>query len=262
MSRILPLLLLASLPAAAHDTWLTLAGPKSAEGARVGLLLTTGDAYPERGTGVAPTRLARAEILTTDRRLSLAAGLPRDDALPMEALAGGAPFLVAIATLKPWRIELEEASVAAYLVELGNDPKVAERHARLGRWRESYRKNAKALIRRSGREPSVLATKAHGLPYELVPTRDPTLLTSGEVFTVCAHADGKPVGPVHVGLVDADGSASWRWSGADGCTEVAPRGAHFLLRSIRLRESEQRDVEWDSDFAALTVFRAATQGAP
>jgi hypothetical protein len=254
----LPALLLAALaaPAAfAHDSWLAVRAEQDPAAETLRLQFTTGDAYPQPDGGVAVTRVARAELLLDGRRRPLQLGLPAPQALPLRAAWDDAAAALALMSLHPRDLELERPAVNQVLAELGDDPAIAARAASLPRWRERFRKHAKLIVRRADGPPLAEATQAQGLPYELVPQQDPSLLPAGAPLRVCAMADGAPVGPVYLGLVEADGRASAQWSGPDGCATVQPQGSGYLLRSIRLQPARLPGLEWESDFAALTVQR-------
>jgi len=241
-------------PAHAHDTWLAHANATDDDRSALSLRLTTGDRFPRLEGGTAVARVARAECIFDSRREALQIGLPSAHALPVQCRWAHDAAAVAILSLHPRDLELDAESVAVYLGELGNDPRIAERHAGLGRWRERYRKNAKAIVRHAPGEPLAAAVLPHGLDFELVPDTDPTLLPEGGALRVCAYASGVAVGPIYLGLVEANGRASWRWSDAAGCVEVKPERRGYLLRSIRLLPAKLADLEWESEFASLTVY--------
>jgi hypothetical protein len=84
---------------------------------------------------------------------------------------------------------------------------------------------------------------------------------------VCGYAGGQPVrdlyAPLRIGLVEADGRASWEVADEHGCVRLAPSTRDgWLIRSILIRPLESADANWDSHFAAFTVGIAATVPAP
>lgn len=269
MSRSLSsiVLLFCAASAAAHDTWLA---PEPPAGARDYwmVLLTTGHAYPAPEVAAQPERVARAELITDRRGLPLVAMAATPHALPFRVVADRTDVSVAVVALRANVIELTPELVATYVRdELGNDARILSRHRAQGRWRERYTKNAKALIRGRGSAAAAIATRPHGLAYELVPTNDPTLRVAGEPFRVCAYADGRRVrrdrARVHVGLVEADGSATSHAADRDGCVVVRPGTAEgYLLHSVLITPVDDGHVDWKSHFAALTVRRAATFPSP
>lgn len=254
--------------AAAHDTWLAPRAPVDGD-AQWTLELTTGHDFPSLEQAPSLARVQRAEAITSAAVLPLLPRTPRSDARPFRVLVERGPVVAAVVALRPATTALDEAAVARYLAgELGEWPALRERHRRLGHWRERYTKNAKSLLRidAAGAAPDAdgVATRPHGLPYELVPRSDPTRRAPGEALVVCAFADGAPVRdpfvPPRIGLVEADGSTSWVVAGADGCATVRPSGIDgYLLRSVLIRPLDSPLADWDSHFATLTVGSATAR---
>lgn len=247
--------------AAAHNTWLA---PESPTDARKywALMLSTGHAFPQQDEAPSERMVARADLLSSRRSVALFPLKATQGALPFRVVSDDDPVQVAVVALKPGDVTLTPEAVAVYLrEELGDDAAVRERFVTLGRWRERFTKNAKALLRLHGDAPAAVAMQPHGLAYELVPSVDPTLLPGGTPFEVCAYADDRRVRRddvrIQIGLIDANGHASTQPGNADGCATVAPATAGgYLLHSILLRPVERDDVDWESHFAALTVVRA------
>lgn len=250
---------LAAPCASAHDTWLAARAP-APNGIAWTLELTTGHDFPTLESAPPPSRIARAERIAAAGRLPLLPLAARREAQPFRVLAGDDAVLVGVVELRPRIAVLDEAEVARYLAgELGEAPALVERHRRLGRWRERFAKYAKALLRAQSRtDPAALATRVHGLGYELVPQRDPTLPLAGEPLRVCAYADGAavrdPYVPLRIGIVQSDGDAGWQLADADGCAAFVPETAGgYLLRSVLIRPLDSPGADWDSRFATLTV---------
>lgn len=271
MSRSLFFLVLVACcaSASAHDTWLAPEPPSDARGYWT-VQLTTGHEFPALGAAAKPERVERAELITSRRRVPLVALTATAHALPFRVVADEHEdaVSVAVAVLRPYDIALTPELVDVYIRdELGGDEEILARYQSQGRWRERYTKNAKALIRASGAAPAEIATRPHGLAYELVPAIDPTLVDAGESFQVCAYANSRPVrreqARVHVGLVDADGSSSSHVADRDGCVRIRPSATEgYLLHSILIGPVDRGDVDWESHFAALTVRRAAASSSP
>ena len=253
-------LLVLAAPVMAHDSWIDLDRTASAErmpSAFSALRLSTGHHFPRPEHGSAASRLAVAELKINDAWLPLIVGEAKPHWLPLSAATGNAEFAAIRVSLHPQLISLDPAQVESYLQELGDAPEVAARHAEQTRWRERFSKHPKALLRLRAGSPSPLATEVQGLPFELVPRSDPTARRAGQELEVCAYADGKAHTRAYIGLVEADGQASWQWSDAHGCVLVRPASADgFLLRSVLLRAVESEELEWESHFASLTVLRA------
>ncbi len=245
----------------AHDTWLVAQAPQGSQD-YWSVALTTGHAFPAFGSGSRPERVARAELSSGARTVPLLPLPASDEALPFRVVAADSPVLVANVLLQALDTTLAPDSVATYVrEELGGEASILDRYRASAQWRERYTKNAKVIIRRTGRSPDPDTTRAHGLPYELVPRTDPTLRAPGDALGVCARTDGAPVAgahaPIHIGLVEADGGLVWRKAGDDGCVTFSPSTTDgFLLRSVLLRPVERSDLDWESHFASLTVHHA------
>lgn len=260
-------LLLCCASAAAHNTWFAPQAPDASRKHWV-LLLSTGSAFPVQDDAPSERRIARADLVSSSRTLTLFALSPTATALPFRVVADTDEVQVAVAALKPNDVELDPAAVDIYLAEeVGDDPTFRARYTQQGHWRERYTKNAKTLLRMHGDAPAAIATQPHGLAFELVPTVDPTLLDAGTAFEICAYANGKRVrrddARIRIGLVQADGAATTQPGNADGCAHVMPStNDGYLLHSILLRSVERDDIDWESDFASLTVGRAAAAAPP
>lgn len=256
----------------AHDTWLVSGATTSGLDHHV-VELTTGHAFPELGVASKPERVARAELITATRSVPLVALTPNAQALPFRVIAGDEAMLIAVVSLRAHDVELQPDAVAQYIHgELGSDSFLLARYQSQGRWRERYTKNAKALIRTRGTGAEAIVTQPHGLAYELVPSVDPTLIEPGTAFEVCAYANNqrvtsRPVKPgqaqIHIGLLQADGTATTQRADARGCVRARPKGAdNYLLRSVLILPVDKPDADWESHFTALTVRRAVIPSLP
>jgi hypothetical protein len=257
-------MLLASC-ALAHDTWLLPHAP-GRDRAQWTLDLTTGHDFPAPEHAPSSARVRRAEAIAATATLPLLPRTARKDALPFGVLVEREAVVAAVVGLRQTTTTLDDAAVDRYLAgELGEWPALRERHRRLGHWRERYTKNAKALLRiGDGGDSGGVASRAHGLPYELMPRTDPTRRAPGDPLVVCAFADGAPVRnpfvPLRVGLVEADGRATWQVAGDDGCATVRPATTDgYLLRSVLIRPLDAPHADWDSHFATLTVGSATAR---
>jgi hypothetical protein len=251
----------------AHDTWLIAEAPNAARD-YWSVALTTGASFPALGSAAQTRRIARALSYFDGRSVPLLPAPANAQALPFRVVAADTPVITVVVSLHALDIALAPDLVATYVRdELGGEASVLERYRARGQWRERYTKNAKTIIRRAGGSPDVATTHAVGLPYELVPRVDPTLRAPGAALGVCARADGAALdgafAPIHIGLVEADGSQAWRKADGDGCATFRPATTSgFLLRSVLLRPVERDDLDWESHFASLTVHSAAAPTPP
>ena len=269
--KTIPLLLLLSVSTGtvAHDTWLLADESPSAHRTEAGakhhdlsLLLTTGSEFPALGSTTSPQRLLRANLISDTASHPLLMGDSTQSALQLRALTAANSAVMAVVQLKPAQIELAPDAVALYLEELGGALSIARRYRALGKWRESYSKAAKMWIRVGAEQAPASLMKPMNLPYELVPSVDPTELKAGAKLEVCAFANGKPAGKSYLGLVTSNGKKTMKWSNAKGCTHFkTPSHSAFLLHSISITKSALPGLEWESHFASFTVFNAWSTGA-
>lgn len=249
------LLIATAAPASAHDTWLSAASTDPST-ALLELRLSTGHDFPKPESASRVASIEAAELHLDARALPLLPGERLPHWLELKAPVGTADVALARLSLKPSTVELSPASARTYLKELGEPAALVERARTQAQWRERFSKHAKALVRRGGADVLPAATRPLGLPYELVPSSDPSLLMAEQVFEVCAFTEGRAAGAAYIGLVEADGRASWQWSDERGCVRVAPDSdSGFLLRSVRLQPANAPGLEWTSHFASLSVFR-------
>ena len=258
-----------SASAAAHDTWLVADGANHDRHAtansahrELALLLTTGSEFPAFGTSTKPERLMRATLISNDASVPLLMGKTNEATLGLRGLTVANSVVMAVVQLKPTVIELTPDVVAPYLKELGGSLSISRRYQALGHWRESYSKNAKMWIRVGTDAAPASMLKPMNLPYELVPSSDPTWLKAGDKLEMCAFANGMPTAKVYLGMVAGDGSKTMQWSNAKGCASFKLRGGSgFLMHGILITESQQPKLDWESHFASFTVVDAAPKTA-
>jgi uncharacterized GH25 family protein len=244
----------------AHDTWLQ--GPKLpiASGSTVLFELTSGPSFPALDYAIEAERIEREGIRVGGLTRRFAARSRGKNALRLQAPLAVEGVAVAFVSLKPKALELKPAKVEEYLAEIGEWERLgSEWEAGRGkRWRETYRKHAKAFLRvgealgapASWREPV-------GLELEIVPEGDPTLLRPGDVLPVVVLALGRPFAGFPIAAsdgherlflrTDADGRAAFRLD----------RPGRWLIAGTWLRKADKPDVEWESDFTTLTLLVAA-----
>jgi uncharacterized GH25 family protein len=242
-------------PAGAHDTWLAPAADARA-GQPLRFHLTSGGAFPASEHGVERNRLVTARLRAGTLKAALRTVARRSDVLVLEAPAA-AGLATAWVTLKPRILELSEAQVSEYLHEIGEDERLGQRWARRPapkRWRESYRKHAKAFVAVGEATGDASWREPVGLDLEIVPETNPVGLAAGDTLTVRVLKGGAPLAGLplraaragdagKVQRTDAEGRASFRLD------TMGP----WLLAGTDLRESAQRAGEWESDFTTLTL---------
>jgi uncharacterized GH25 family protein len=250
--------------ALAHDTWLLPSRASVPPGQEVTFDLTSGMAFPASGTAIPAERVAAARV-----RLA-----GRDEALPRPAGAARALRFRAplhrpgIATvwvdLAPRELQLAPTQVAAYLAEIGAPDSVRAAYEAppegARRWRERYAKHAKTIVRVASPQRALPPEDSSwrvptGQPLELVPDADPTALRAGDRLRVRLLAGGAGV-PHHAIGVVGGGTARGtlvRTDAAGRATVPLPSAGRWLLRATRLRRAGEAALDWESEFATLTV---------
>ena len=257
MQRVVLAVLLAhAAPALAHDTWLAARRAEVAPGDEVRLDLTSGMRFPALEYAVRADRLAAAGFRAGGEAAVLAAPTPGPKALTLTARPAREGLAVGWIALAPRELSLEPRLVAEYLEEIGE----TERAGRLWaarpepkRWRETYRKHAKALLRvgtpadgdPTWREPV-------GLALEIVPEPSVESLAKGGRVEVRVLKAGQPFADFPVAAIAASGARTLARTDAAGhvCFANAEEGPLLLAGTdLRLRD----DGRWESDFSTLTL---------
>ena len=260
-------LVLVAATALAHDTWLLPARAVVPPGTELRLELTSGMAFPASALPVDAGRVATARLRLAGATDSLPGPLPGERALRFRVPLRRAGAATVWVSLAPRTLALAPAEVAGYLAEIGapDSVRAAWRAQPAGpdgapSWRERYAKHAKTVVRvASPLRPYPGADASWGEPtgqaLELVPERDPTTLHPGDTLRVRLLRAGLPV-PFHPVGVVGGGTARGRLARTDAVGRAAvvlPRAGRWLLRTTVLRRGTAPDVDWESDFATLTV---------
>jgi hypothetical protein len=241
--------------AGAHDTWLAAdAGGRAGQGLR--FHLTSGGDFPAAEHGVEADRVVLARVRLGGGISPLRTLVRRRDVLVLEAPAA-AGVVVAWVALKPRVLELDEAQVAEYLHEIGEGERLGEGWARRKapkRWRETYRKHAKAVVARGDTAGDVSWRDPVGLGLEIVPESNPVGLTAGDTLAVRVLKAGAPLPGLPLRAARAGDRGTVQRTDADGrATFRLDAAGPWLLAGTDLRESARRPGEWESDFTTLTL---------
>jgi hypothetical protein len=253
MKRILFLLVLSLVATAAlaHDSWIApddFAQPCGA----VTLHMTSGMEFGKLDYAIDPARVARAVIMTPGQRLNMT---PKAAAhsLDFQVDVPKGESIVAV-DLAPKTLDLTPAQVSEYLDEIGaSDDIRAAWKAHPGRWRESYTKHAKTLLR-CGDADHRFQTGAD-MGFELVPQgTDPTTLKPGDKFSVALVGPGHLFRDVPLVLVrEGTGRVAVIQPDNSGVESfVIKEPGRYMLSATHLRRADGKDVDWKSDFTTLT----------
>lgn len=251
MKRFVLLLALAS-PAFAHDTWIAPDAFANACGP-VMLQMTSGMDFGRLDTAIDPKRVQRAVIMIPGRRLTMT---PEAAAHSLNFKVD-VPYGISIVAveLAPKTLELTFPQVNEYLDEIGAPDEIrAEWKAHPGRWRESYTKHAKTLLRCGEADRRYQMSADMG--FEIIPQgTDPTSLKAGDVFRFILMRPKQLVRDVPI-VVVRDGAgriATLREPDHSGVFSFVPgKPGRYMLTATQLRRANGRDLDWQSDFTTLT----------
>lgn len=256
--RSFALLLLASTPALAHDTWFhreTL----DASG-RWTLSLGTGNQFPLMETPLAAEALQLAGCRQS--------GEPVQPLRPLRALdkavqlrtppAGGG--LSCWAQSMPFEIELPPDKIALYLKEIHASPAVNAAWAGMRErglpWKERYAKHARIEL------PGTRAERAAApaLALDAVPLGGPAGWRRGDTASFQLLRDGQPLADFAVELRHERAPVGlWLVTDAQGRVQMRlPLAGRWVLRGTDLRPSIERPGTWDSRFITLAFDVAAS----
>jgi hypothetical protein len=255
-SRVLAAALTAvAVPALAHDTWL--ASPARVEPrALLRMELTSGGSFPDLESPVKPERLVTSSCRVGGREIAMGVGPAWQYALRLRAWMAAPGLAVCRVALGPRALDLDSAEVGHYLDEIGAREAVgpvwaAQPEPR--RWRETYTKHAKAVVR-VGDTPDDSWHTPVGLALEIVPLSDPTVLKAGDALAVRVLRDGRPLAGLALRAVTRGRAAAFAKTDADGRASFPlPVGGAWLIAGTELRASTARPGEWESDFTTLTL---------
>ncbi len=259
------LALAAALPVLAHDTWLAPRKSAVARGGFVRLDLTSGGEFPAVDFAIAPDRIARSGLRLGGKTLRFSGRDRQKHSLVLARAVDRAGLAAAWVELKPKSLELKPGEVAEYLEEIGETEALGRLAGRPpARWREVYRKHAKAFLRVGTPQGDRSWGEPVGMTLEIVPESDPTALVAGDVLPVRVLEGGRPLANFPLAAVSA-GRKDRRIArtDAEGRARIAfDLAGPWLLAGTRLSPSTKPGVEWESDFTTLTLAVASGPGAP
>ena len=160
--------------------------------------------------------------------------------------------------LKPRSIELTPDQVQGYLEEIGASEEIRSVWANSTdpkRWREVYSKHSKTFVRVGEAETDRSWAEAVGGGLEIVPETDPTTLRVGDELSVRLLRRGTAAPNIQIGIIrEGEPESEVRLTDPDGqAAFVLARPGRWLLRATDLRPSAKQEVDWESDFATLTI---------
>jgi len=248
--RALAPVLLAALPALAHEFWIEPSNFRPARGDLLQVRLMVGDGFPGEPLARNPSRIRGFVAATADRSVDIA-GVAGADPAGILRVGEAAPRLLGYHGAHA-RIELEAEKFEAYLREVGLERIVALRRERgesKKKGREAYARCAKAVLGGPGGGHD----RALGYPLELIPETDPA---GSRDIVLRLRLDGGPAEGVLVRAFPKDGKSEPIGARTDREGRVSfalPRGGMWMLSGVHMREADKAlDADWESLWASLT----------
>ena len=243
--------------AAAHDTWLLPSSLRVNVGQKVTLHLTSGMAFPVDDFAINPGRIQRADVRLAGATTPLGARTRSDNATLYRWTPAKAGVAALAVELAPKVLTLEPKLITVYLDEIGATRETRAQWDAIPapkQWRESYVKHAATFVRVGATADSGWQAPL-GLGFELQPLADPTALAPGgrlpvRVTRAAAPVAGQPVTLRHEG----DTTLTVLTSDASGRLSLSfPTAGRYLVAATQLRRATRANIEWESDFATLTL---------
>ncbi len=251
------LLLVAAVPALAHDTWLMPQEPQVVESESATVELTSGT-FPKAENAIAADRVKKGGWRTGTAKGKLDKWDEGSSSLVMHLTAVGHGTMVMWLTLKPQPIELSDDDVEEYFDEIGASESMRrdwENRAPGTVFKETYTKHAKSFMRVGGGGEDPNCLRPAGLAIELLPQRDPTALAVGDKLVVKAVRGGdNELEQFPIVLVNAEsGATQVQRTNEAGFAEFEISDAGWWL--VRCTELRRRsDGTYESDFSTMTFF--------
>lgn len=241
----------------AHDTWLLPSSLRVPVGQRVTLHLTSGVLFAADDFAINAGRILRADVRLAGATRPLGNRSQSDNATLYRwtpATAGVAALAVELA---PKVLTLEPELIGVYLDEIGATREVRAAWDAMPapkKWREEYVKHAATFVR-VGNSPDAGWTVPLGLGFELQPLADPTALAPGQALDVRVSRGGNAVAAQPVTLRrEGDATITVVTTDATGrATLRLAREGRYLIAATNLRRASRKNLEWESDFATLTL---------
>jgi hypothetical protein len=252
--------LLALLPggAFAGEVWLAPLHSDAAAHELVRFDLAAGSAFPHADRAVAPDRIEHAAIRVGAKETRFSGRSLRKSSLRLAVTVDRAGVAAAWVVLRPATVRRGPRELSEYLARIGEADgawkTVADSPPEA--WRQIDRQSVQTFVRvgspgaadRSWADPV-------GLPLEIVPERDPTLLTAGDVLPVRVFFERGALGDVPVCAVPAGGGKTRiARTGPDGRVRIAldAPGA-WLLTATKLQAGSGPGLPAQSAAVSLYV---------
>ena len=256
------LLVLSSIgcPVSAHDTWLQPRRTSVLPGTIAQIDLASGDKFATLDAAIKPDRISTARARLSGKTVDVQPGSPEKKSLELRVPLSDPGIATIWLSLAPKSIELNRKEVHHYLEEI-DAPTLLTQAWYAGKaskpWREIYAKHAKTFVA-VGRGSRTKADRSWsepvGMPLEIVPEKDPTMLRAGDEFPVRVLRNGAPLADFSLGIV-REGKTNRAFVKTDVAGRAVfklARAGKWLLRGTELRSSNKPGVDWESDFTTLS----------
>jgi uncharacterized GH25 family protein len=257
-----------AVPGRAHDFWIEPDTFRPAPEHALQVSLRVGDTFG-RGEPL-PRDLAHARRFTVagpDGERTIPGRHGRTPAGRVRLSTAGT-YVLAYGS-RPRTVQLDAERFEAYLHDEGLERIVAIRAdtgESLEPGREAFSRCAKAIVH-VGAPGAPGWDRPAGLSLELMPARDPSTLTPGDVLTVRLLDEGRPLAGARVSAVpaaDPNARVQATTAGDGGAGLRLDRPGVWLVKSVHMRRAAAGvDVDWESRWASLTFeVPAAPAHAP
>jgi uncharacterized GH25 family protein len=244
--------------AVGHDTWLIADQTKTTPNTMITLDLTSGMAFPALDVAPKRERVGNASCRLAGRIFEISDISAGEKSLQFKTklLAEGiATFWIKL----PQRtIELKPEQVKEYLDEVSAPDALRQEWNKMKeprRWRESYTKHPKTFVRVGNPASDQSWNEPVGMFLEVIPEKNPTALRARDDFPVRVLKNGKPFADFALNAVSAgETKGQTRKTDADGHVSFPmSKAGRWLLRGTDIRKSDRPNIDFESDFATLTV---------
>lgn len=238
--------------AAAHETWVKPEARAYSAPSTIVLNLTSGTDFPKLGVGPKAPRVARAAASVRGKAQSVVVGAGSVSALKLTVRPTTPGLVVVAVSLTPHDIDLSSEKVDEYFQEVAPSTTVLGAWRALPEpktWRETYVKNAKALVCIGRCDADRNAMGPIGANLEFV-----ALAPGASPATFKVLAAGRPLPGQLVQVFDEHGLRVQVRTDASGRLDV-PQDARgwTLLSSVWLRPPSAPGERFRSDFASMVL---------
>jgi uncharacterized GH25 family protein len=255
---VLAFALMASLPSRAHDFWIEPSSLEPTPNSRVAVRLRVGEQFAGDPVPRNPERIVRFDCVGPNGQtpiLGRAGGDPAGTAV----VAGSGTYLLAFQSNRA-TVELDAEKFEQYLALEGLERISAlrkERGQSRQPSREVYSRNAKSLLAVGGGADAGF-DRVLGLPFELIPEKNPSAIKAGEALPLRLLFRGRPIAGVLVVAVPRsnpkNGAVGAR-TDAEGRVRLSlPPNDVWLVKAVHMIEApkDAPNADWESFWTSLT----------